>query len=256
MSVPKEVSPEFREFVDRVTEHMRRNAEQAVASLRARGIEPAGTPGGKIEDRNHQERLMLKYLGALSQLITAQLRAGKIDLTTDSVLALAQESGYDVKQVHSILPGLIAEARELVELEKRPRVPAPDRGRRVERVDDLNRAYPFLAGWASSCPNGWLGLLEQACAHIAAITPPQQLFSLRTTQLKDKFGGLRWYLEGYVCVRVLYAAAAAETISWSTCSACGNTGTIRNRNGWYCTLCDSCAKLKDANLLLRIHDEK
>lgn len=63
----------------------------------------------------------------------------------------------------------------------------------------------------------------------------------RVDQIKEKFGGLRFYasiptgtryeLRGYIDY--------AEGISNRTCEDCGNKGT-KNKKGWIRTLCDQC----------------
>lgn len=64
-------------------------------------------------------------------------------------------------------------------------------------------------------------------------------------QVKEKFGGLRFYYEGgdetiYGMVRM------AESMSVRTCEVCGNLGKPRN-TGWIRTLCDVHAELQGAN---------
>lgn len=58
----------------------------------------------------------------------------------------------------------------------------------------------------------------------------------RVTQVKEKFGGLRFYIEnppigGYDLI------SKFETLSYSTCEKCGNVGELR-KGAWISTLCD------------------
>jgi hypothetical protein len=64
---------------------------------------------------------------------------------------------------------------------------------------------------------------------------------IRAIQVKEKFGGLRFYIGG-----ADYEAHAmiqmAEIMSLVTCEQCGNPGSLHHRNGWLKTLCPKCAK--------------
>lgn len=56
------------------------------------------------------------------------------------------------------------------------------------------------------------------------------------TQIKEKFGGLRFYVAG--ASDSLYEAIdAAEKLSYKTCEECGKEGHLRS-GGWIRTLCD------------------
>lgn len=59
------------------------------------------------------------------------------------------------------------------------------------------------------------------------------------TQIKEKFGGLRFYYTGgdsYIRGLVDFA----ESISYTTCETCGNPGTLKTEGWWYV----SCEKHK------------
>ena len=61
---------------------------------------------------------------------------------------------------------------------------------------------------------------------------------LKATQIKEKFGGLRFYTEGgdeYVVGLV----AMAERLSGRICESCGSIG-VKNKEGWIRTLCSIC----------------
>jgi len=190
----------------------------------------------------------------LFRIITEQIRAGNMHVTAGLVRKLIEDAGFEESLKEWGLESFIGDARELMELEKQPRRAAPPLVARTSRIDELQRAYPFLSGWTASCPNGWLGLLEQACGHIVTIAPREQLAKLRTAQLKEKFGTLRWYLEGNF-PRITSTAMAAGMLSASLCAACGDTGTMRNHEGWYITLCDACSDLPYPDLLLAIDED-
>lgn len=65
----------------------------------------------------------------------------------------------------------------------------------------------------------------------------------KTCQVKEKFGGLRFYINSgsaEIHERILQA----ETESYETCEVCGKHGELRKDIGWYSTLCDEHYNLK------------
>lgn len=58
-------------------------------------------------------------------------------------------------------------------------------------------------------------------------------------QIKEKFGGLRFYVTGAPNI-VHQAILTAETESYGICEECGDVGEERPELSWVRTLCDSC----------------
>lgn len=85
---------------------------------------------------------------------------------------------------------------------------------------------------------GWQPIIISLCAHIQSHidhskTPIEQVV---VAQIKEKFGGLRFYYDGgdqYISG----LASMAETWADHTCEVCGDKGTARS-GGWIKTLCD------------------
>lgn len=68
----------------------------------------------------------------------------------------------------------------------------------------------------------------------------KEVYQVVAVQVKEKFGGLRFYYSGgdeYVDGLV----AMAEALSYVTCEQCGKVGKP-NEIGWIVTLCDDCRK--------------
>lgn len=60
------------------------------------------------------------------------------------------------------------------------------------------------------------------------------------TQVKEKFGGLRFYVDnlyGDMCELI----DAAEALSQQTCDVCGAPANRQYINDWLLTICDTCA---------------
>ena len=106
-----------------------------------------------------------------------------------------------------------------------------------------------------SIGSGWLPIIESLCAHIqnyvdwrektiATLTEsnpyntkiPEVVPQVVVGQIKEKFGGLRFYYDGGDH-KVDGMVAMAEAWAAHTCEECGNMGKHRN-SGWMATLCD------------------
>jgi hypothetical protein len=123
---------------------------------------------------------------------------------------------------------------------------------RKELDDALCRDFPYTfrdrdASAQVTCMcwgfpgDGWEPLIRRAAEKIEAaiLTLPETARDVTTSsQVKEKFGALRWYMTSgnediYAAIRL------AEEQSVSTCEDCGAPGTLKT-NGWWRTLCKSC----------------
>jgi hypothetical protein len=71
-------------------------------------------------------------------------------------------------------------------------------------------------------------------------------------QIKEKFGGLRYYADGHVDEQMDGMIDMAEALSYTICEECGQPGKLRS-GGWMRTLCDKHeeerqARYKEMNL--------
>jgi hypothetical protein len=65
--------------------------------------------------------------------------------------------------------------------------------------------------------------------------------SVHIDQIKEKFGGLRFYYSGGD--KTIYGMVSlAESLSYRICETCGSTKEIGQTMGWITTLCKECAK--------------
>lgn len=102
--------------------------------------------------------------------------------------------------------------------------------------------------WGISCSDGWYNILDQLCANIQHHIDWQNREAVKVaqvvaTQVKEKFGGLRFYYDGgddYI--RGL--TTMAESMSEVTCETCGAPGKQRG-GGWVYTACDAHTLPKD-----------
>lgn len=111
------------------------------------------------------------------------------------------------------------------------------------------------------CGKGWEGLyrpLLDLC----------KLKGISVMQVKEKFGGLRFYIGGYAAEQdISMLIRAAEAHSYHTCEDCGEDGILRHirqedgyykpiykatvgasrTSGWMRTLCEPCREKWDAS---------
>lgn len=108
-------------------------------------------------------------------------------------------------------------------------------------------SYPY--GGFSIGP-GWYDIVETLCKNIDSHTQQANYKSkvidpIIVTQIKEKFGSLRFYYNGgdqYIAGLV----AMAEAMSKLICEQCGNKGR-RTGNRSICTLCDNTLKPNGVN---------
>ena len=80
--------------------------------------------------------------------------------------------------------------------------------------------------------NGWFPLIKELIEDLIKLGWDKQV-----TQVKEKFGGLRFYInEG--TDEIFKRISEAENKSYEICEVTGEPGTLRTDIGWYRTLCD------------------
>ena len=115
-------------------------------------------------------------------------------------------------------------------------------------MNDLNalpKKYPSLFKKESfyfECGNGWYNLIDILCRQIEFRglrgSVPDPDFDVKITQVKEKFGGLRFYCEG-ADDNIYGMIDMAEAMSIRICEECGNPGKlVKSNTGWLYTACD------------------
>lgn len=117
--------------------------------------------------------------------------------------------------------------------------------------------------WGFECGDGWYWLIDNLCDSIQSyIDNNQHLvdFQVEASQVKEKFGTLRFYIE-YVSVKrkkgqkppkqdevnrscqlINGMIWLADTMSESICETCGSTKGRLVDGGWLVTVCPECEK--------------
>lgn len=95
---------------------------------------------------------------------------------------------------------------------------------------ELETCYSY---WGIECSEGWKHLYQPLIEYC-------EEHKITVTQIKEKFGGLRFYVDDVPEDRrkELYDMIAdAERESYETCEVCGEPGISRS-DGWIKTLCE------------------
>jgi hypothetical protein len=110
--------------------------------------------------------------------------------------------------------------------------------------DDVVSSCPILFSGADyfpiECGDGWHDIIRELCEAIEAINQESE-GSTRVLQIKEKYGGLRFYVGG-ATDDIFDLIEEAEKKSYHICEVCGDDGKLSHHNHWYKTLCPSCAK--------------
>lgn len=120
----------------------------------------------------------------------------------------------------------------------------------IQKYPKIFKQYegnPGMVNWYG-VPQGWLSIIDKLCGAIQSYVdnttryingnptnPPQPTL----TQMKEKFGGLRFYMEDsddYVegMIRM------AEYMCDNTCQDCGTEENLGVTSGWISVLCRNC----------------
>lgn len=142
--------------------------------------------------------------------------------------------------------------------------------------------------WGISCGDGWYNIIDTLCGHLQYLVdhPHEEIKlyenwiekelnlseseqreewiksckeniekqksyiipQLEAAQVKEKYGGLRFYLSGYpthpeIDSKVTAYINFAEALSYKTCEDCGRPGEQRGGH-WVFTLCEDCDKCR------------
>lgn len=102
----------------------------------------------------------------------------------------------------------------------------------------LSMRYPkmFPSGAYAGVGNGWQPLIKMLCDAIQSHIDNNGAQQVEVSQIKEKFGGLRFYYDGgdrYIDGMVGFA----EYMSEVTCEQCGKPGMLRGKYYVY-TACD------------------
>lgn len=92
--------------------------------------------------------------------------------------------------------------------------------------------------WGFDVGDGWYHLLDVLCEELQRETD-QGAPQVVASQVKEKFGGLRFYVES-ANARQMAMIDIAEALSLRVCDVCGSPGTLgESTTGWLSTRCEA-----------------
>ena len=132
---------------------------------------------------------------------------------------------------------------------------------KIFNVNPGTESIPFHM-FGIECGIGWYNIINALCFQIQDhidwqnsqrelllkdnpynIKIPHEIRQVIVTQIKEKYGTLRFYYDGGD-ERIHGMTRMAEAMSAVTCEECGAPGKIRG-HGWYYTACDEHTKVED-----------
>jgi len=85
------------------------------------------------------------------------------------------------------------------------------------------------------CGDGWYGIIDFLCHRL------QQNGECVAFQVKEKFGGLRFYVDN-ANNRQRDLISEIEALSYYICESCGSPFDVTSAGSWVLTLCAECRK--------------
>src|SRR5687768_12037651 len=112
-----------------------------------------------------------------------------------------------------------------------------------ELTEKLVTKYPKLykQNIYFECGDGWYDLIDKLSEKLEEkiFVHPDESIVTCCAQVKEKFGGLRFYMY-FETDEMSDLINQAEDKSTSICELCGKPGTTRHINRWYKTICQNC----------------
>jgi len=111
--------------------------------------------------------------------------------------------------------------------------------------EQLGNGWMPISGFGIECGPGWWPILDEACQQIEAInrkiaeTNPDSVIIAH--QIKEKFGGLRFYTN-FCNDEVDAIIRLAEEQCSKTCESCGALGKLYTTGYWLSTDCEKCKR--------------
>jgi len=107
----------------------------------------------------------------------------------------------------------------------------------LESIGGLENGYftdrePITSCGFFECNNGWFPLIKELMEDIIVLG-----WDRKTCQVKEKFGGLRFYITSGSDA-IYDRISQAEKVSYTICEVTGQPGELRTDIGWHKTLCE------------------
>ena len=108
-------------------------------------------------------------------------------------------------------------------------------------IADFPHLYSHYTSGHGFPGNGWYEIIRELSEKLEPICAAEP--KCYAVQVKEKFGGLRFYISSFYTDEMKDFIYEAEIKSCRTCENCGKPGKTRNPKGWLKTLCDDCPEV-------------
>lgn len=119
-----------------------------------------------------------------------------------------------------------------------------------DKTAELKKKYPeiFSEDFYFECMDGWFDLIDGLCYKLQSyIDDFDNVEQIIAGQVKEKFGGLRFYIEQGGDDYIYSLIKEVEHQSYKTCEDCGSPGKVQNLGYWLICRCPTCfAKSEEA----------
>lgn len=121
--------------------------------------------------------------------------------------------------------------------------------------NDVKHMYTSMELFGVECGKGWYELIIPIAEYIEKFNKehPENEYPMCFTQIKEKWGGLRVYVN-YGTKELFDMIEKAESESYNICETCGSRKDVGEKfDGWYETMCYECflKRVKEGNYPMR-----
>lgn len=113
---------------------------------------------------------------------------------------------------------------------------------KIFKQKDLSMQQTCMC-WGIECGGGWYFIIDRLCDCIQKYIDNNEHLKIpqvEATQVKEKYGGLRFYISGGD-KDIFGMISLAEHMSEYICEHCGSIENVsKNTKGWIRTLCNKC----------------
>jgi len=112
-----------------------------------------------------------------------------------------------------------------------------------DKTKEIIQKYPkiFKESFWFEHGDGWFQLIDNLCYKLQSYVDDfDNIDQIKAGQVKEKFGGLRFYTDeggddySYTLIR------EAEHQSYNICETCGAPGSVQKMTGWLMCRCEKC----------------
>ena len=114
---------------------------------------------------------------------------------------------------------------------------------KIFRQKDLPKEESCMY-WGIDTEDGWYWLIDSLCSSIQWTidhNPHLNIPQVEAEQVKQKFGGLRFYFSGG-SLDISGMVHYAENLSYKICENCGSIKNVTQTKGYVQSLCEDCIK--------------